>query len=87
MQQNFVTGLKLKNSLSNQLVTLTLFSNCSNPEMGKILNGIPVDQQSMPKVTWAMPGIKINNVRNYICNDMIRRVMRDYFGYNIQVCV
>lgn len=27
----------------------------------------------------------MGHARNYICNDMIRRVMKDYFGYNVQV--
>jgi len=26
-------------------------------------------------------------IRNYLCNDMIRRVLRDYFGYNVQVAI
>ena len=25
--------------------------------------------------------------RNYVCNDMLRRVMREYFGYNIEYCM
>lgn len=27
------------------------------------------------------------NLRNYLCNDMVRRVLRDHFGYNIQYCM
>jgi cysteinyl-tRNA synthetase len=38
-----------------------------------------------------MPGIFIilneKIYRNYLCNDMIRRVLRDHFGYNIQYCM
>ena len=26
----------------------------------------------------------MGHARNYVCNDMIRRVMKRYFGYNIQ---
>ncbi len=26
-------------------------------------------------------------LRNYLCNDMIRRVLREHFGYNIQYCM
>ncbi len=50
-----------------------------------------MDQLSILIVIWDMPGIFIilneKIYRNYLCNDMIRRVLRDHFGYNIQYCM
>lgn len=27
----------------------------------------------------------MGHARNYICNDVIRRVLRDHFGYNVKL--
>lgn len=50
-------------------------------------NGTLVVQLSTQTVIWVMQGKFINKSRNYLCNDMIRRVLRDHFGYNIQYCM
>jgi len=50
-------------------------------------NGTLVVQPYTQTVTWVMQGKIINKNRNYLCNDMIRRVLRDHFGYNIQYCM
>lgn len=50
-------------------------------------NGTLVVQLYTLTVTWDMQGIFISKSRNYLCNDMIRRVLRDHFGYNIQYCM
>ena len=39
------------------------------------------------KLTHGTRQVFIYLLRNYLCNDMIRRVMRDHFGYNIQYCM
>ena len=51
MQKPFITGLKLKNSLSNQLVTHLSFRKNFNPGMVEILDGTHVDQLSTLTVT------------------------------------
>lgn len=55
--------------------------------MAKMSNGTLVVQLYTQTVTWVMQGKIINKNRNYLCNDMIRRVLRDHFGYNIQYCM
>lgn len=55
--------------------------------MAKMSNGTLVVQLSTQTVIWVMQGKFINKSRNYLCNDMIRRVLRDHFGYNIQYCM
>lgn len=55
--------------------------------MAKMSNGTLVVQLYTQTVIWAMQGKFINKNRNYLCNDMIRRVLRDHFGYNIQYCM
>ena len=55
--------------------------------MAKMSNGTLVVQPYTQTVTWVMQGKFINKSRNYLCNDMIRRVLRDHFGYNIQYCM
>lgn len=73
MKQSFITGLKLKNNLTGQLDEF-----------------IPVDGKT---VSWYTCGPTVyshshmGHARNYICNDMIRRVMESYFGYNVQYCM
>lgn len=36
---------------------------------------------------WVMLGINqyINNYRTYVSSDIIKRIMRDYFGYDVKV--
>lgn len=29
----------------------------------------------------------MGHARNYICNDMIRQVLKSHFGYNVQYCM
>ena len=89
MQKDFITGLKLRNSLSNQLVNLlTKNSKHSFPWTARMSSGTHVDQPSTPTAIWDTQGIDFNDKhRNYMCNDMIRRVLRDHFGYNIQYCM
>lgn len=88
MQKEFITGLRLKNSLSNQLVNPLFYqSKLSFPWTAKMSNGTLVVQPYTQTVIWVMQGIFINKSRNYLCNDMIRRVLRDHFGYNIQYCM
>lgn len=71
MEKTYSTGLKLKNSLSNQLEAFI-------PRDGK-------------KVKWYTCGPTVysnshmGHARNYLCNDMIRRVLRDYFGYDVEL--
>lgn len=57
MQQPFITGLKLKNSLSNQLVNPTPLRNFFSLAMVKISDGTPVGQPCTPRVTWDTLGI------------------------------
>jgi hypothetical protein len=57
MQHDFVTGLKLRNSLSNNIVTyLTNYRKPSPQWMVRTLNGIHVDQLYIPTVIWVMQG-------------------------------
>ena len=56
MQKPFLTGLKLKNSLTNQLVTFILLRNSFNPEMAEMCVGILVDLLSTHIVTLDTPG-------------------------------
>lgn len=88
MQNQYITGLKLRNSLSNNIVILS--SNSSNHSfqwMVKTSSGTHVVQQFTLTVTWVTPGNRFPKIRNYLCNDMVRRVLRDHFGYNIQYCM
>ncbi len=55
--------------------------------MERMLNGTLVVQPFIPTVIWDTPGIFTYKIRNYLCNDMIRRVMKEHFGYNIQYCM
>ena len=88
MQKEFITGLRLRNSLSNQLVnTLFYHSKILFLWTAKMSNGILVVQLYIQTVIWVMQGNFLNESRNYLCNDMIRRVLRDHFGYNIQYCM
>lgn len=88
MQKEFITGLRLRNSLSNQLVnTLFYHSKILFLWTAKMSNGILVVQLYTQTVIWVMQGNFLNESRNYLCNDMIRRVLRDHFGYNIQYCM
>jgi len=88
MQKEFVTGLKLRNSLSNSLVlNHSMFRKILPLWMGKTSNGTHVDLLCIQIVTWVMRGKIFKLPRNYLCNDMIRRVLRDHFGYNIQYCM
>ena len=57
MQKPFLTGLRLKNSLSGALVLCLLFRKSFNPEMGEMLNGIIVDRLSTLTVTLDTLGI------------------------------
>lgn len=56
MQKPFLTGLRLKNSLTSQVVTLRIFSNSSNLEMVKLWDGIHADPLCTPTATWDMQG-------------------------------
>ena len=55
MQKPFLTGLKLKNSLSNQLVWHLSFRNNFNLVMAEASAGTRVDQPSTPTVTSDTP--------------------------------
>ena len=57
MQQPFITGLKLKNSLTNQLVFPSTLRNSSNLDTAKVSNGTLAGQPFTPKVTWATLGM------------------------------
>ena len=55
-------------------------------------SGTTVVRQSMMRPIWAMPGYSANlpgflifdwRFRNYVTQDIIRRVMTDYFGYDV----
>ena len=57
MNQTFTTGLRLKNSLTNELVTPTLtFRKNSFPVRETTSAGTPVDPPSILTATWDMPG-------------------------------
>lgn len=56
MQESFVTGLKLKNSLTNQEVPLDLSRKTLYPLMGKMSAGIHAGPPYTPTATWVMPG-------------------------------
>lgn len=56
MQKPFVTGLKLKNSLSNQLVLCFLARNSLSLKTGEISSGIHVDLLYILTVIWVMLG-------------------------------
>lgn len=56
MQESFVTGLKLKNSLTNQLVSLDLSRKTLCHLMGEMSAGTHADPLYTPTVTWATPG-------------------------------
>jgi hypothetical protein len=57
MQQSFITGLKLKNNLTSQLVLLGLFRRISCPQTGAPLGGTLAGPPSIPTATWATLGI------------------------------
>jgi hypothetical protein len=56
MQKPFVTGLKLRNSLTSQLVRCFLARNSSSLKMAEMSNGIHVDQLYILTAIWAMQG-------------------------------
>lgn len=56
MQESFVTGLKLKNSLTNQLVPLDLYRKTLCPLMEEMSAGTHADPLFTPTATWVMPG-------------------------------
>lgn len=56
MQQSFITGLKLKNNLTSQLVPHILSRKNSCPWMAGTCAGTPVDQLFTPTVTWDTQG-------------------------------
>lgn len=56
MQKPFSKGLKLKNSLSGQLVLCFLARNSLSLKKGEISSGIHVDQLYIPTVIWVMLG-------------------------------
>ena len=88
MQKEFLTGLKLRNSLSNQLVTFLSYSVIICPhgqqhrQVVHLWTHRLLQQSHGPRQV-----IYFSYFRNYLCNDMIRRVLRDHFGYNIQYCM
>lgn len=56
MQQSFITGLKLKNNLTSQLVPLDLPRKNSCLWMAETYAGTPVDPLFTRTVTWDMQG-------------------------------
>ena len=66
MQQSFVTGLKLKNSLSNQLVFSLTLRNSSSLGMVKRSAGTLADPLSTHRVTWDMPGILLSTQKLHL---------------------
>jgi hypothetical protein len=88
MKAAFVTGLKLKNNLTSQLVTPFFYFRISlSPLTETMSSGTLVGLLSIPIVTWDTLGSFSLEIRNYLCNDMIKRVLRDHFGYNVQVTI
>lgn len=73
MEKPYITGLKLYNSLSNNLEEF-----------------VPMRSNNIRWYTCG-PTVYSNShmghARNYLCNDMVRRVLRDHFGYNVQYCM
>lgn len=57
MQKPFLTGLRLKNNLSSQLVLNFRCSKSSKVAVVETLNGIHAAPLSIPAVTWDMLGI------------------------------
>ena len=69
--QPFKTGLRLRNSLTGNLEEFVpIFGN---------------------QVRWYTCGPTVyshshlGHARNYTCNDMIRRILRDYLGYDVKL--
>ena len=56
MEKPFLTGLRFKNSLTNQLVVPDLCSKSLSPATAEMSSGILVDPLYTPIVTWDMPG-------------------------------
>lgn len=56
MQKQFLTGLRFRNSLTNQLVTLREFRNSSSPVMEKLSDGTRADPLYTPTATWDTQG-------------------------------
>lgn len=56
MQKSFVTGLRLRNNLTSQLVHSILFRNNFNQGMDGMLSGIHVVQLYILTAIWVMLG-------------------------------
>ena len=61
MQKPFLTGLRLKNSISGLVVPRLLFRKSFNPEMVEMSSGIIVDPLSTLTVTSDTPGTSQNS--------------------------
>lgn len=59
MQESFVTGLKLKNSLTNQLVHLDLCRRTLCLLVGEMSAGTHADPPYTLIATWATPGLSL----------------------------
>ncbi|EZG57002.1 cysteinyl-tRNA synthetase [Gregarina niphandrodes] len=69
----FVTGLKVSNSMAGGKVTFI-------PENGNTVNWYGCG----PTV---YDSAHMGHARNYITFDILRRIMEDYFGYNVNMCM
>ena len=78
MNNPYVTGLKLRNSLTSELVLENVIQEEFVPAEGNTIKwytcGPTVYSHS-----------HMGHARNYVCNDMIRRVLKNHFKYNVRV--
>ena len=84
-----MTGLKVNNSLSpGKLVFFQIyqFRSISFHKTETKSIGTCVVQLFMTGHIWDMLGTLISSyIRTYVCSDIIKRLLRDYFGYDVTV--
>ena len=87
--------LKVYNSLTRTKVSTALHGinpnvrkSSSRPKDGKS-TGTTADRLFTTRRTWAMPGESSSPLHlvadgsNYLTQDIVRRILRDYFGYDV----
>lgn len=79
------TGLKLKNSLTGKLVDWDVSKEEFIPMKGRMVKWYTCGPTVYSQGHLGHARYTFHWGRNYTANDMIRRLLRDYFHYDVQV--